>query len=141
MNKIFKSLLILTAGIFAAACNLDQVNDLYVPENDEPSMLYSVYNDLELDATLQTVAIPIARAKADGEFTLSLDLVLPEGVTVAGTAGEPDEKGNVPYKSSVTFAAGESSADVVLNISREYRQHDQHHQDRQDQIIGVDTCQ
>lgn len=117
MNKIFKSLLILTAGIFAAACNLEQVNDLYVPENDEPNMLYSVYNDLELDASLQTVAIPIARAKADGEFTLSLNVVLPAGVTTTGTAGEPDESGNTLYKSSVTFKAGESSADVLLNVS------------------------
>lgn len=117
MNKIFKSILVVAAGLFAAACNLDQVNDLYVPENDEPNMLYSVYNDLELDASLQTVSIPVTRAKSDAEFTVKLDVLLPEGVTTAGTAGEPDENGNTLYKSSVTFAAGEPTTNVVLNVS------------------------
>lgn len=117
MNKIFKSILVVAAGLFAAACNLDQVNDLYVPENDEPNMLYSVYNDLELDASLQTVSIPVTRAKSDAEFTVKLDVLLPEGVTTAGTAGEPDENGNTLYKSSVTFAAGEPTTNVVLDVS------------------------
>lgn len=117
MNKIFKSLLVLTAGIFAVACNLDQVNELYVPENDEPNMLYAVYNALELEAALQEVAIPITRAKADKELTVDLALLLPEGITASGTAGETGDDGLTPYKSSVTFAAGSSSADVVLNVS------------------------
>ena len=117
MNKIFKSLLILTAGIFTVACDLDQVNELYVPENDEPNMLYSIYNDLELEASLQSLSIPVTRAKSDGEFTVDLAVVLPEGITTSGTAGEADENGNTTYKSSVTFAAGESIANVVLDIS------------------------
>lgn len=117
MNKILKSLLILTAGIFAVACDLEQVSDIYVPENNEPSMLYTVFNELELEASLQSISIPVTRAKSSGEFTVNLDVVLPEGIKTSGTAGEPDEKGNTLYKSSVTFAAGASSADVVLDIS------------------------
>lgn len=117
MNKLFKYILVLTAGVFAAACDLEQVNEIYVPENDEPNMLYSVYNDLELEASLQSLSIPVTRAKSDGQFTVDLAMVLPDGITTSGTAGEADENGNTTYKSSVTFAAGESIANVVLDIS------------------------
>ena len=117
MNKIFKYILVLTAGVLAAACDLEQVNEIYVPENDEPNMLYSVYNELELDASLQSLSIPVTRAKSDGQFTVDLAVVLPEGITTTGTAGEADENGKTTYKTSVTFAAGESIANVLLDVS------------------------
>lgn len=117
MNKIYKSLLVLTAGLFAVSCDLEQVNDIYVPENDEPNMLYTVYNDLELPASQQTLSIPVSRAKADKEFTVSLNVLLPAGITTTGTPGELGEDGKTLYKSSVTFEAGKSIADVVLDIT------------------------
>ena len=117
MNKVFKHILVLTAGIFAVSCNLDQVSEIYVPENDEPNMLYSVFNELELEASLETIAIPLSRAKSEKELTVDLDILLPAGITTTGTAGTPDEKGNTLYKSVATFAAGSPTTNVVLDIS------------------------
>lgn len=118
MNKVFKHILVLTACISAVSCNLDQVSEIYVPENDEPNMLYSVFNELELEASLETISIPLSRAKSEKELTVDLNILLPAGITTAGTAGTPDESGNTLYKSSATFAAGEPTTNVELNISQ-----------------------
>lgn len=122
MNKIIKSLLVLTASLFTVACNLDQVGPTYQggANGDEPTMFNALLNEVELDASLTEIGIPVTRVKTNNELTVNLTAVLPAGVKVKGNAtaaGEADEKGNTTYNTSVTFAAGEAQKDLVLDIS------------------------
>lgn len=117
MNKIFKTFLAASVSLLAVACNLDQVNDVYTAEGNEPSMLQTVFNETELDATLETIAIPVVRSNSSEAATVNLTATLPAGITVSGTAVETLENGNVVYSTSVSFAAGEAQTGCVLNIS------------------------
>lgn len=117
MNKIFKTFLAASVSLLAVACNLDQVNDVYKAEGNEPSMLQTVFNETELDATLETIAIPVVRSNSSEAATVNLTATLPAGITVSGTAVETLENGNVVYSTSVSFAAGEAQTGCVLNIS------------------------
>lgn len=117
MNKIFKTFLAASVSLLAVACNLDQVNDVYTAEGNEPSMLQTVFNETELDATIETIAIPVVRSNSSEAATVNLTATLPAGITVSGTAVETLENGNVVYSTSVSFAAGEAQTGCVLNIS------------------------
>ena len=119
MNKIFKIFLAAAASILAVACNLDQVNDIYTAEGSEPSMLQTVFTETELEATLETVSIPVVRSNASDAFTVKLVATLPVGITVAGEATVVDtlENGRVVYNTAVSFAAGEAQTACVLNVS------------------------
>ena len=80
-----------------------------------------ILNEIELDASLESVAVPVTRARAGKDLTVNLVAVLPAGITVSGQAtavGEADEKGNTTYNTSVTFKAGEAQADLILDISQ-----------------------
>lgn len=122
MNKIFKSILMLAAAMVTVACNLDQVSETYSPaDGDEPTMFKALLNEIELDASLESVAVPVTRARAGKDLTVNLVAVLPAGITVSGQAtavGEADEKGNTTYNTSVTFKAGEAQADLILDITQ-----------------------
>lgn len=118
MNRIYKSLLVLAAAATVASCDLNQVGEIYLPENDDPTMLYSSFNEIELSASLESIAIPVVRAKNTSELTVDLVVCVPEGVTVDGTAGTPDKDGNTLYTTSLKFDAGKSQADLVLDISK-----------------------
>lgn len=122
MNKIFKTFLAASVSFLAVACNLDQINDTYVPEGSEPSMYQSVYNDKEIEATTTTIGVPVVRSNSKEELTLKLVVTLPEGITVSGTATEveaaEDEKStDKVYNTSVTFAAGEAMTNLMLDIT------------------------
>ena len=122
MNKIIKSLLVLTAGLFTVACNLDQVGPTYQQQAscDEPTMFNTLLNEIEIEASLTEIGVPVTRVKTNNELTVNLVAVLPEGVKIKGNAtavGEADEKGNTTYNTSVTFAAGEAQKDLVLDIT------------------------
>lgn len=117
MNTIFKMFLAASVSMLAVACNLDQVNDIYTPEGNEPSMLQTVFTETELEATLETIAIPVVRANTSGTATVNLVATLPAGITVSGTAVETLENGSTVYNTSVSFADGEAQAGCVLNIS------------------------
>ncbi len=119
MNKIFKIFLAAAVSLFAVACNLDQVSDIYTGEGSEPSMLQTVFTETELEATLETVSIPVVRSNASDAFTVKLVATLPVGITVAGdaTVVETLENGSVVYSTAVSFAAGEAQTACVLNVS------------------------
>jgi hypothetical protein len=119
MNKIFKTFLAASVAFVAVACNLDQVNDIYTPEGNEPSMFYVVYSETELDASLETVSIPVVRSNSAEAATVNLTATLPVGIVVAGNATvvETLENGNTVYNTSVSFAAGEAQVGCVLNVS------------------------
>ena len=119
MNKIFKTFLAASVAFLAVACNLDQVSDIYTAEGNEPSMLYTVYSETELEASLQTVSIPVVRSNSAEAATVNLTATLPAGITVAGNATtvETLANGNTVYNTSVSFAAGEAQAPCVLNVS------------------------
>lgn len=117
MNKIFKTFLAASVSFLAVACNLDQVNDIYTPEGNEPSMLQTVFVETELDATLESIAIPVVRANTSEAATVNLVATLPAGITVTGTAGEVLENGSTVYTTSVSFAAGEAQTGLMLNIA------------------------
>ncbi len=119
MNKIFKIFLVAAAGLLAVACNLDQVSDIYTCKGSEPSMLQTVFIETELDASLETVSIPVVRSNATDALTVKVVATLPVGITVSGTAtqGETLENGSVVYNTSVSFAANEYETACVLNVS------------------------
>lgn len=110
--------MLVLAAITAVSCSKDQVGETYTSETDDPSMLYSVFSEVELGASLESISIPVVRTNTSSEFTLDLVVCVPDGVTVEGTAGETDEKGNTLYATSLKFDAGVSQASVVFDITK-----------------------
>lgn len=119
MNKIFKMFLAASVSLFAVACNLDQVNDIYTANDSEPSMFQTIFTETELSASLETVSIPVVRSNSAKAASVKLVAKLPAGITVMGTAsqvGEP-ENGMTTYNTTVEFAEGEAQTACVLNVS------------------------
>ena len=105
MKKILKSILALSAAaIFAVSCNVDNIGTLYEHEGSDNGVSFTqaVLSDTELGAAESTVVITVGRAVCDDAQTVNIASTMPEGVTVP---------------SSVSFGAGQSSADLVLDVS------------------------
>lgn len=103
MKNIFKSLLFLMAAAAVASCNVDNVGKTF--NLDEAgagaSFLQTVVSNTALSAKTTTFNVPVGRNDATSAATYSLKSTLPEGVCPA----------------SVSFAAGESEANIVLDLS------------------------
>lgn len=111
-----------SVSLFTVACNIDQVGDTYYKctNGDEPTMFNALLNEVELDASLDKIAVPVTRVRTENELKVDLVAVLPAGLKIDGSAtavGEPDEKGRITYNTSVTFAPGEPQADLIFDLS------------------------
>lgn len=105
MKKSIKIFVIAAvSALFATACNVDKVNPTYVPTSGSGvSFVQSIIDDAEILASASTYDIAIARGNASSALTVNLDVTdIPEGLSCP---------------SSVSFAAGEYSANVSLDIS------------------------
>lgn len=105
MKNFFKSIFVLgAAALFAVSCNVDNIGTLFENSDNNAgvSFLSSVANDTEISASQSSFVIKMGRRNAEGAQTVNLSTTLPEGIKVP---------------SSVSFAAGEASADLVLDLS------------------------
>ena len=119
MNKIFKIFLAVALSLFTVACNLDQISDIYTTEDTEASMLQTVFNETELAASLESIAIPIVRANTASETSVNLTVTLPTGLSIVGNATEVEtlENASKVYSTAVTFAAGQAESGLVLDLT------------------------
>ena len=104
MKKIFKSIFILSiAGVFAS-CNVEDIGTLYEHESADNGVSFTqtTLSNSEVSATATNCIITLGRAVADAAQTVNIASTL-QGVGVP---------------SSVTFAAGQYSADLVLDLSQ-----------------------
>jgi hypothetical protein len=104
MKNIFKSIFALGAAmIFAVSCNVDNIGTLYEHEGSDKgvSFVQSVLSDTEISAATSSIVLTVGRAVTDAAQT----------VNIASTLN------GIGVPSSVSFAAGEGSADLVLDLS------------------------
>lgn len=105
MKNIFKSFVVLgAAALVAVSCNVENIGTLYQHEgaNSGVSFVSTTVSDTQIGAATTSYTIAVGRAKADAAQTVSLTNTLPEGVSVP---------------SSISFAAGQHSADLVIDLS------------------------
>ena len=104
MKTIVKSILALSAALFVVSCNVDNIGTLYQHEGSDNGVSFtqSIISDTELGAAATSVVVTIGRAVADAAQTVNIASTMPEGISVP---------------SSVSFGAGQSSADLVLDVS------------------------
>ena len=107
MKKIFKAIAVLSAtALVAVSCNVEAVSTIFDPSTVEAensvSFVQSVVVDQEIPAATATYSIPMARSIATEALTVKLTSTLPAAIECPA---------------SITFAAGESDATLVLNIS------------------------
>lgn len=104
MKKIFKVLSSLAvAVVLVSACNVENVKAIYTPVGqNEVSFSQSVFVDKEISGTATSVDIQIARSNASAELSVPLTTTLPAEIGVP---------------TSVTFASGEYTAIVTLDVS------------------------
>lgn len=106
MKNIFRSILaVAVVALSVAACNVDNIKEVYLPSDDEISFAQSVIVNTEINAQAKTLDIELRRTSTDGLLQVPVDVSkLPEGVTCP-----------VP---SATFADGEATAAISLNIEK-----------------------
>ncbi len=105
MKSIIKTILGLAAALIAAAaCDVENVGAIYSPadNNNNVTFTQSVVVSDNILATADVVEIEIARSVANGSVTVSLASTMPAEVVVP---------------SSVTFADGEYTAKIAINVS------------------------
>ena len=104
MKRIINSILTFSAVLFAVSCNVDNIGTLYEHEGSDNgvSFIQSTLADTEIGAATTSYILTLGRAVADAAQTVNIASTLPAGVTVP---------------SSVSFAAGQSSADLVIDLS------------------------
>jgi hypothetical protein len=104
MKYIFKSIIALSAAaLFAVSCNVDNIGTLYEHDSNDNGVSFTqaVLSDAEVSATATSCTLTVGRAVADAAQTVNIASTL-QGVGVP---------------SSVTFAAGQYSTDLVLDLS------------------------
>ncbi|MBQ0123219.1 MAG: hypothetical protein KBS58_00015 [Bacteroidales bacterium] len=106
MKNIFRSILaVAVVALSVAACNVDNIKEVYLPSDDEISFAQSVIVNTEINAQAKTLDIELTRTSTDGLLQVPVDVSkLPEGVTCP-----------VP---SATFADGEATAAISLNVEK-----------------------
>ena len=105
MKSIFKSIFVIgAAALFAVSCNVENIGTLYTHEGEDNgvSFTHSILANTEISASAKTYSIILGRAVATAAQT----------VNIASTVGDP-----IKVPSSVTFEAGQASAELVLDIS------------------------
>lgn len=105
MKNLFKSLAaVATIAFMVAACNVENLHETYTPTcGPEVTFMQETIVATELSADATTFTIDLARVDASSAQTVNLDLKnVPAGVKCP---------------SSVSFAAGEYQAALVMDIS------------------------
>lgn len=106
MKNIFKSIFTLSAAaIFAVSCNVDNIGTTYQHEGTDKGVSFTqgTLANTEIGAAETSMIITLGRTVADAAQTVNIASTLPAGVGVP---------------SSVSFAAGEYAADLVLDLSQ-----------------------
>lgn len=103
MKNIFKSIFILSIAGLLVSCNVDNVKTIYEHDSTDNGVSFTqaVLSDAEVSATASTCVLTLGRANADNAQTVNIASTL-QGIGVP---------------SSVNFAAGQSSAELVLDLS------------------------
>ena len=105
MKTIFKSIFALGAAVlFAVSCNVENVGTLYdfAEEGEGVSFLLNSVTDTEIAAAQTTYTVTVGRRTTSGTATANLASTLPAEIKVP---------------SSVTFADGQGSAEIVIDLS------------------------
>ena len=104
MKNILKSILALSAVFAVVSCNVDAIGTIYdhTDNNNGVSFTQTTLADTELGAAVTSLTLTVGRTVGDAAQTVSIATTLPEGISVPG---------------SVSFAAGQYSADLVLDLS------------------------
>ena len=104
MRNILKSILALSAIFSVASCNVDNIGTLYQHEGSDNGVTFTQANVsyTELSASMTSLVVTLGRAASDAAQTVNIASTLPEGIVVP---------------TSVSFAAGQASADLVLDLS------------------------
>ena len=105
MKNIFKSIFALSAAaVLAVSCNVDNIGNKF-SLNDAgtaaASFVQNVVSNVEIPASTNTFDIPVGRSDASGAATFNVESDLPQGMC----------------PSTITFAAGESLANLTLNLA------------------------
>lgn len=107
MKTIFKSILgIAAASLLAVSCNVDAVTTKFDPntiDGNGVTFLQTVATDTELPASTTQFTIMVGRAKAAEAQSVPVVSTLPEDIVCP---------------TSISFAAGEYEAPLVLDISK-----------------------
>lgn len=106
MKTIFKSIFVFgAAALFAVSCNVENIGTKYEHEGSDNGVSFTqgTVANTEIGAAETSLVITLGRAVANAAQTVNLESTLPEGVGVP---------------SSVSFAAGEYAAELVLDISK-----------------------
>lgn len=105
MKTIFKSIFALGAAfLFAVSCNVENVGALYdfAEEGQGVSFLLNTVSDTQISAAQTTYTVTVGRRYTSGSVTANLSSTLPAEIKVP---------------SSVTFADGQGSAEIVIDLS------------------------
>lgn len=105
MKTILKSIIALgAAALFAVSCNVENVGTRYdfAEESAGVSFLNNQVTDTEISAAQTSYTITVARRSKTGTVTANIGSTLPEAIKVPG---------------SVTFAEGQATADIVVDLS------------------------
>lgn len=104
MKNIFKTLIgFAAATLLAASCDVSNIGTTYTPSSDPNVSFYQTNaEDLEVSPNNATYDVVLVRQNADAAITVSLTSTLPSSVSVP---------------SSVSFAAGEYSANLPIDIT------------------------
>lgn len=104
MRNILKSILALSAIFSVASCNVDNIGTLYQHEGSDNGVSFtqSSVSYSELAASMTSLVVTLGRAASDAAQTVNIASTLPEGIVVP---------------TSVSFAAGQGAADLVLDLS------------------------
>lgn len=104
MRNILKSILALSAIFFVASCDVENIGTLYQHEGSDNGVTFTQSNIsyTELSASMTSLVVTLGRAASDAAQTVNIASTMPEGIVVP---------------SSVSFAAGQASADLVLDLS------------------------
>lgn len=105
MKTIFKSILALgAAALMAVSCNVENVGALYDNTDNSAgvSFLLNAVSQTEIPAAQTSYTVTVSRRTKSGSVTANLSSTLPAAIKVP---------------SSVTFADGQATADVQIDLS------------------------
>lgn len=103
MKNIFKSILVLMAAAAVASCNVENVGKTFdlAEATEGASFTQVVASNTSLPASQTSYVLTVGRNNSTAAQTINIESTLPEGVC----------------PSSISFAAGQSAADLVLDLS------------------------
>ncbi|MCR4860845.1 MAG: hypothetical protein K5910_09300 [Bacteroidales bacterium] len=103
MKNIYKSILVLMTAAAVVSCNVENLGTTFDPAatDDGVSFVQALVNSTSIPASTANYSITVGRTNSAAAQTVSVSSTLPDGIC----------------PSSVSFAAGQSEAELVLDIS------------------------